>query len=341
MTTTFAVKSEWVADSAGNLPSGSDPLIHSYRQMLLIRRFEERAGQLYGMGLIAGFCHLYIGQEAIAVGMRSIWRPGDQIITSYRDHGHILAAGASPGTIMAELMGKSTGSSQGKGGSMHIFDLERGFYGGHGIVGAQVSLGTGLAFANRYRSNDSVCFTYMGDGAVNQGQVAESLNIAAIHKLPVVYVIENNNYAMGTSVERSTSTVDLCKRGMPFNIPGEKIDGMDLFAVEEAGARARQRAAAGDGPTIIEMETYRFRGHSMSDPAQYRSQAEVDNVKATRDPIELVRRRIRSLGLASDADLKAIDFGVKKLVTEAAEFARTSPDPGADELAADVYLVEA
>jgi len=269
--------------------NGRDELLGYYRSMLLIRRFEERSAQFYGTGLIAGFCHLYIGQEAIAVGMRAIWSRGDQVITSYRDHGHMIAAGMDPKAVMAELAGRAAGTSRGKGGSMHMFDISRGFFGGHGIVGAQVSLRTGLAFANRYRENANVCFTYMGDGAVNQGQVSESFNMASMHKLPVVYVIENNQYAMGTSVERSTSDVELYKRGLPFNIPGERIDGMDLVAIREAGARARARAAAaGDGPTIREMETCRYRGHSMSDPAKYRSREEVDDVRTSRDSIGLL-----------------------------------------------------
>jgi pyruvate dehydrogenase E1 component alpha subunit len=305
--------------------------------MLLIRRFEERAGQLYGMGLIAGFCHLYIGQEAIAVGMRSIFKEGDQIITSYRDHGHMLAAGMDPNAVMAELTGRAAGTSSGKGGSMHMFDVAKGFFGGHGIVGAQISLGTGLAFANKYRGNANVCFAYMGDGAINQGQVAESFNMASIHALPVVYVIENNQYAMGTSVGRSTSQVELHKRGVAFNIPGEKVDGMDIFAVREAGARARARASAGEGPTIIEMETYRYRGHSMSDPAKYRTREEVDAVRTGRDPINFLLDHIEKTGLASEDDLKAFEAEIKKTVIAAAEFATTAPEPDPAELMTDIY----
>jgi pyruvate dehydrogenase E1 component alpha subunit len=318
--------------------AASETLLEYFRAMLLIRRFEERASQLYGMGLIAGFCHLYNGQEAIAVGMRSVWLQGDQIITSYRDHGHMLAAGMDPKEVMAELTGRASGSSRGKGGSMHMFEVEKGFYGGHGIVGAQVSIGTGLAFANHYRQNGSVCFTYMGDGAVNQGQVAESFNMAAMHDLPVVYIIENNNYAMGTSVKRSTADVELYKRGASFGIPGEKIDGMDLLTIREAGARARARAAAGEGPTILEMETYRYRGHSMSDPAKYRSREEVDSVKNTRDPIDLLRARILEGNLSDETQLKVIDSEIKKIVTQAAEFAREAPEPDAGELFTDVLL---
>jgi pyruvate dehydrogenase E1 component alpha subunit len=318
--------------------SNAGDLLEYYRIMLLIRRFEERAGQLYGMGLIGGFCHLYIGQEAIAVGMRAAWRQGDQVITSYRDHGHMLAAGMNPDFVMAELTGRATGTSRGKGGSMHMFDLDKGFYGGHGIVGAQVSIGTGLAFANRYRGNDNVCFAYMGDGAVNQGQVSESFNMAAMHRLPIVYVIENNHYAMGTSVERSTSEIGLYKRGMPYNIPGEKIDGMDVIAVREAGARARARAAAGEGPTILEMETYRYRGHSMSDPAKYRSREEVDSVKSSRDPIDILRHLIERSELCDEVELKAIDTDVKKRVSAAADFAKSAPEPDSSELMTDVYI---
>jgi pyruvate dehydrogenase E1 component alpha subunit len=309
-----------------------------YRSMLLIRRFEERAGQLYGMGLIAGFCHLYIGQEAIAVGMRANFRDGDQVITSYRDHGHMIAAGMDPNQVMAELTGRASGTSKGKGGSMHMFDVATGFFGGHGIVGAQVSLGTGLAFANRYRENNSVCFTYMGDGAVNQGQVSESFNMASLHRLPIIYIIENNGYAMGTSVERSSSEVQLHKRGAPFGIPGERVDGMDIYAVIEAGARARARAAAGQGPTILEMDTYRYRGHSMSDPAKYRTRAEVDNIKATRDPIDMLVSHITQTGLVGEGELKTIDDDIKRIVAEAAEFARNAPEPDPAELWTNVLI---
>ena len=322
----------------GKTAAGQDELLKYYRDMLLIRRFEERAGQLYGMGLIGGFCHLYIGQEAIAVGMQSISEKGDQVITGYRDHGHMIAAGMDPKEVMAELTGRSAGSSRGKGGSMHMFDVATGFYGGHGIVGAQVSLGTGLAFANTYRQNGNVSFTYFGDGAANQGQVYESFNMASLWKLPVVYVIENNQYAMGTSVARSSAEVELFKRGLSFEIPGEQVDGMDVSAVREAGARARARAAAGEGPTILEMKTYRYRGHSMSDPAKYRTREEVDEVRAKRDPIDHLKSRIQEAGLADEAKLKAIDSEVKKIVADAAEFARTAPEPDPSELLTDVYL---
>jgi pyruvate dehydrogenase E1 component alpha subunit len=306
--------------------------------MLLIRRFEERAGQLYGMGLIGGFCHLYIGQEAIAVGMQSIANKGDQVITGYRDHGHMLAVGMDPKEVMAELTGRAAGNARGKGGSMHMFSVAEGFFGGHGIVGAQVSLGTGLAFANRYRGDGKVSFTYFGDGAANQGQVYESFNMAELWKLPVVYVIENNQYAMGTSVERSSAEVELYKRGVSFNIPGEQVDGMDVQAVREAGARAAEHARSGKGPYILEMKTYRYRGHSMSDPAKYRTREEVDEVRKTRDPIDHFRERLEREGVADEATLKAIDNEVKKIVAEAAEFARTTPEPDPSELLTDVYL---
>ncbi len=323
--------------SQPNLTNTSQ-MLDWYRSMLLIRRFEERAGQLYGMGLIGGFCHLYIGQEAIAVGMQSVKQSGDQIITGYRDHGHMLAAGMDPKSVMAELTGRAAGVARGKGGSMHMFDVEAGFFGGHGIVGAQVSLGTGLAFANRYKENGGVSFTYFGDGAANQGQVYECFNMAELWRLPVVYVIENNQYAMGTSVERASSEVQLFKRGLSFNIPGEQVDGMDVEAVRAAGERAATHARSGEGPYILEMKTYRYRGHSMSDPAKYRSRDEVDEVKKTRDPIDHLRERMAALGMADEAALKAIDAEVKKVVADAAEFARTAPEPDPSELYTDVYL---
>jgi pyruvate dehydrogenase E1 component alpha subunit len=320
------------------MTSGKDELVKFYRDMLLVRRFEERAGQLYGMGLIGGFCHLYIGQEAIAVGMQSIQVLGDQIITGYRDHGHMLAAGMDPRAVMAELTGRSGGSSRGKGGSMHMFSTEAGFFGGHGIVGAQVSLGTGLALANQYKGNGKVAFVYFGDGAANQGQVYESFNMASLWKLPVVYVVENNQYAMGTSIERSSSETHLHRRGVSFNIPGEEVDGMDVEAVREAGARAAAFARDGNGPYILEMKTYRYRGHSMSDPAKYRTKEEVDTVKKTRDPIDHLREVLKAKGWADEAALKGLDAEVKAIVADAAEFARTSPEPDPAELYSDVYL---
>jgi len=304
--------------------------------MLLIRRFEERAGQLYGMGLIGGFCHLYIGQEAIAVGVQAVKQDGDQIITGYRDHGHMLAAGMDPREVMAELTGRSGGSSKGKGGSMHMFSTEAGFYGGHGIVGAQVSLGTGLALANRNRKNGAVAFTYFGDGAANQGQVYESFNMAELWSLPVVYLIENNQYAMGTSIERSSAETHLYKRGASFRIPGEEVDGMDVEAVNAAAAKAAAHARDGKGPYILELKTYRYRGHSMSDPAKYRTREEVDEVRKTRDPIEHLAERLAKEGVGEE-ELKAIDAEVKAIVADAAEFARTSPEPEAGELYTDVF----
>ena len=324
--------------SPGPMTSGKDELLKFYRDMLLVRRFEERAGQLYGMGLIGGFCHLYIGQEAIAVGMQSIQVKGDQIITGYRDHGHMLAAGMDPREVMAELTGRAGGSSRGKGGSMHMFSTEAGFFGGHGIVGAQVSLGTGLALANQYKANGKVAFVYFGDGAANQGQVYESFNMASLWKLPVVYVIENNQYAMGTSIERASAETHLYKRGVSFNIPGEEVDGMDVEAVREAGARAAAFARDGNGPYILEMKTYRYRGHSMSDPAKYRTKEEVDAVKKTRDPIDHLREALEAKGWADEVAVKAIDGEVKAIVADAAEFARTSPEPDPAELYTDVYL---
>ena len=317
--------------------AAKDELLKSYRDMLLIRRFEERAGQLYGMGLIGGFCHLYIGQEAIAVGVQAVKQPGDQIITGYRDHGHMLAAGMDPKEVMAELTGRAGGSSKGKGGSMHMFSTESDFYGGHGIVGAQVSLGTGLALADKYRNNGKVSFTYFGDGAANQGQVYESFNMAEIWSLPVVYIIENNQYAMGTSIERSSSETHLYKRGASFRIPGEEVDGMDVTAVKEAAGKAAEHARSGKGPFILEMKTYRYRGHSMSDPAKYRTREEVDAVRKTRDPIDHVEELLEKQGWADEASLKAIDAEVKRIVAEAAEFARTSPEPDPSELYTDVY----
>jgi pyruvate dehydrogenase E1 component alpha subunit len=315
-----------------------EQMLEFYRQMLMIRRFEERAGQLYGMGLIGGFCHLYIGQEAVAVGVQSIKEKGDQVITAYRDHGHMLACGMDPKEVMAELTGRATGASRGKGGSMHMFSVEKDFFGGHGIVGAQVSLGTGLALANKYEANGKVSFTYFGDGAANQGQVYESFNMAELWKLPVVYLIENNQYAMGTSIERSSSEVRLNKRGASFNIPGEEVDGMDVLAVRDAAEKAADFARSGKGPYILEMKTYRYRGHSMSDPAKYRTREEVDEVRKQRDPIDHVAQRLIAERWADENALKAIDNDVKRIVAEAAEFARSSPEPDPRELMTDVYL---
>ncbi|MFL6799768.1 MAG: pyruvate dehydrogenase (acetyl-transferring) E1 component subunit alpha [Xanthobacteraceae bacterium] len=309
----------------------------AYRQMLLIRRFEEKAGQLYGMGLIGGFCHLYIGQEAVVVGMQLAMKPGDEVITGYRDHGHMLACGMDPKGVMAELTGRRGGYSKGKGGSMHMFSVEKGFYGGHGIVGAQVPLGTGLAFANRYRGNDNVSVTYFGDGAANQGQVYESFNMAKLWKLPVIYVIENNQYGMGTSVARASANTDLHSRGASFEIPGEKVDGMDVRAVKAAGEHAMSWCRAGNGPMILEMLTYRYRGHSMSDPAKYRSKEEVDKMRTEHDPIEQVRSRVLKRGFATEDALKKMDAEVRAVVNEASEFAINDAEPDPAELWTDVY----
>jgi pyruvate dehydrogenase E1 component alpha subunit len=314
-----------------------DQLVSFYRMMLLIRRFEERAGQLYGMGLIGGFCHLYIGQEAVAVGVQSVKQPGDQIITGYREHGHILAAGVDPKAVMAELTGRAAGASKGKGGSMHMFSLAKHFYGGHGIVGAPASLGTGLALANRYRGDGAVAFIYFGDGAANQGQVYEAFNMAELWRLPAVYVIENNQYAMGTSIERSSSETHLYRRGASFNIPGKEVDGMDVLAVREAAGAAAEHARSGKGPFILEMKTYRYRGHSMSDPGKYRTREEIDEVRKHRDPIDHVQELLVSGKIADEAALKAIDAEVKKVVADAAEYARTAPEPEPSELYTDVY----
>jgi len=307
------------------------------REMLLIRRFEEKAGQLYGMGAIGGFCHLYIGQEAVVVGMQLALKEGDEVITGYRDHGHMLATGMDPKGVMAELTGRRGGYSKGKGGSMHMFSKEKHFYGGHGIVGAQVPLGTGLAFANRYRGNDNVAVAYFGDGAANQGQVYESFNMAELWKLPVVYVIENNRYAMGTAVNRASAQQDFSKRGASFNIPGEQVDGMDVRAVKAAGDKAAKWCREGNGPYILEMQTYRYRGHSMSDPAKYRSREEVEKVRHDHDPIEQVRNRLLAMKV-SEQELKAIDAEVREIVNAAADFAQHDPEPDPSELYTDVYL---
>ena len=323
--------------SAGNIPALSkEQELTAYKQMLLIRRFEEKAGQIYGMGLIGGFCHLYIGQEAVVVGMQMALEDGDQVITGYRDHGHMIACDMDPKGVMAELTGRRGGYSKGKGGSMHMFSVEKGFYGGHGIVGAQVSLGTGLALANRYRGNDRVSLAYFGDGASNQGQVYESFNMAELWKLPVIYIIENNRYAMGTSVTRSSAQTDFSKRGVSFNIPGEKVDGMDVRAVKDAGERAVAWCRAGKGPMILEMMTYRYRGHSMSDPAKYRTREEVEKVRGEQDPIEQVRLRLIATKRATEDDLKKIDAQVRATVNDAADFATNDPEPDPSELWTDV-----
>ena len=312
-------------------------LIKFYRDMLLIRRFEEKAGQLYGMGLIGGFCHLYIGQEAVVVGLEAAAKEGDKRITSYRDHGHMLACGMDPNGVMAELTGRSGGYSKGKGGSMHMFSKEKNFYGGHGIVGAQVPLGAGLAFADMYMENESVTFTYFGDGAANQGQVYETFNMAALWKLPVIFVIENNQYAMGTAQERSTSSPEIYTRGDSFGIKGEAVDGMDVIAVRDAGVKAAAHCRAGKGPYILEIKTYRYRGHSMSDPAKYRTREEVQKMRAQRDPIESIRSLLVSEKLSTDEEIKIIDKEIKEIVNSCAEYAKESPEVPAEELWTDIY----
>ncbi|HEY7809528.1 MAG TPA: pyruvate dehydrogenase (acetyl-transferring) E1 component subunit alpha [Allosphingosinicella sp.] len=315
-----------------------EELLEYYRQMLLIRRFEERAGQLYGLGLIGGFCHLYIGQEAVAVGLQSALEVGkDSVITGYRDHGHMLAYGIDPSVIMAELTGREAGISRGKGGSMHMFSVDHRFYGGHGIVGAQVSLGTGLAFKHKYAGDGGVCLAYFGDGAANQGQVYESFNMAELWKLPIIYVIENNQYAMGTSVNRASAEDQLYKRGESFRIPGIQVDGMDVLAVRGAATTALEWVRAGKGPILLELKTYRYRGHSMSDPAKYRSRDEVQAVRDKSDPIEAVKRELAAAGV-EEAELKKLDGEIKRIVAEAADFAEQSPEPNPAELYTDVLV---
>jgi len=314
----------------------AEDLKQYYRDMLLIRRFEEKAGQLYGMGLIGGFCHLYIGQEAVVVGLEAAAEEGDRRITTYRDHGHMLACGMDPKGVMAELTGRAGGYSRGKGGSMHMFSTQKRFYGGHGIVGANVPLGAGLAFADKYLGNDRVTFTYFGDGAANQGQVYETFNMAALWQLPVIFVIENNQYAMGTAQKRSTSSPDIYHRGEAFGIPGEMVDGMDVLAVKEAGDKAVAHCRAGKGPYILETKTYRYRGHSMSDPAKYRTREEVQKMRDEKDAIEHVRELLISGGHATEEDLKAIDKEIKDVVNASAEFAKESPEPAIAELWTDI-----
>lgn len=312
--------------------------IQAYREMLMIRRFEEKAGQMYGMGLIGGFCHLYIGQEAVVIGISMAIKEGDQYITSYRDHGHMLALGMDPKGVMAELTGKRGGYSKGKGGSMHMFSREKNFYGGHGIVAAQVPIGTGLAFSNKYQENGAVSVTFYGDGASNQGQIYESFNMAKLWDLPVLYVVENNQYAMGTSIARSSSNMDLSQRGASFGIPGEKVDGMDVVAVKEASEHALEYCRSGKGPFILEMMTYRYRGHSMSDPAKYRTKEEVQKMRAEHDPIEQVRARLLGAKTSSEADLKEIDKSIRAIVAEAAEFAQSDALPDPSELYTDILI---
>ena len=314
-----------------------EELLKYYKDMLLIRRFEEKAGQLYGMGLIGGFCHLYIGQEAVVVGLESVTVEGDKRITTYRDHGHMLACGMDANGVMAELTGRIGGYSKGKGGSMHMFSTEKHFYGGHGIVGANVPLGAGLAFSDKYKGNKNVTFTYFGDGAANQGQVYETYNMAELWDLPVIFVIENNQYAMGTSVKRATKSPSLWERGAAYGIPGEEVDGMDVLAVRDAGQRAAKHCRAGKGPYILEVMTYRYRGHSMSDPAKYRTRDEVQKMREERDAIEAVRKRLLDAGAAED-ELKAIDKEIKDVVNASADFAKESPEPDVSELWTDITV---
>ena len=330
------------ADAASLIQNKTDRdvLQTAWADMLRIRRFEEKAGQLYGMGLIGGFCHLYIGQEAVVVGVQLALSPGDQVITSYRDHGHMLATGMEPRGVMAELTGRATGYSRGKGGSMHMFSRAQNFFGGHGIVGAQVSIGTGLAFSNQYRGNRHVAIAYMGEGASNQGQVFESFNLAALMKLPCVYVIENNRYGMGTSVERASASRDLSQNGSPWGIPGVQVDGMDVLAVRDAAAIAVAHCREGNGPYLMEMKTYRYRGHSMSDPAKYRTREEVQEMREHHDPITSARAQLLAMGVA-EAELKAIEDQTKTLINEAAEFAQSSPEPDPSELWTDILLESA
>ena len=316
-----------------------EELLEYLKAMLLIRRFEEKAGQMYGMGLIGGFCHLYIGQEAVVVGMQAAITSADSVVTSYRDHGHMLTCGMEPRGVMAELTGRAGGYSKGKGGSMHMFSHDKKFYGGHGIVAAQVPVGTGIAFAHKYLEEEAVTLAYLGDGALNQGQVYESFNMSALWSLPVVYVIENNKYGMGTSIERSSAkSTELYHRGQAYGIPGMQVDGMDVLAVKEAGGKAAAHARSGKGPFILEMATYRYRGHSMSDPAKYRAKEEVQKMRQERDPIERLRHLLLDKKLADEATLKELDRGVKAVVSEAAEFAQTSPEPDPSELYTEIYV---
>jgi len=327
------------ASAKSNSTFSKDEDLKAYEDMLLIRRFEEKAGQLYGMGHIGGFCHLYIGQEAVVVGMDMAMVDGDQMITSYRDHGHMLACGMDPKGVMAELTGRQGGYSRGKGGSMHMFSREKEFYGGHGIVGAQVPLGAGLAFANKYKQNGRVSVAYFGEGAANQGQVYETFNMASLWKLPIIFVIENNGYAMGTAVKRSAALAEqLFNRGSVYGIPGEQVDGMDVRMVKEAADKATDYCRSGKGPYILEMKTYRYRGHSMSDPAKYRSRDEVQKMREEHDPIEQVKRRLSGDHGMDDDDLKSIDARIRKIVTEAADFAQADALPDPEELWTDIYV---
>jgi pyruvate dehydrogenase E1 component alpha subunit len=315
-----------------------ETLLAAYEKMLLIRRFEEKSGQLYGMGLIGGFCHLYIGQEAVVVGLQSALQPQDTVVTSYRDHGHMLACDMEPRGVLAELTGRSGGYSRGKGGSMHMFSREKNFFGGHGIVGAQVPIGTGMAFAHRYKKDKGVCLSYFGDGAANQGQVYESFNMASLWKLPIIYIIEDNQYGMGTSSIRASANADFHRRGEPFHIPGRIVDGMNLFEVREAAEWAVTHARSGKGPVLLHMKTYRYRGHSMSDPGKYRSKEEVEKMRQENDPIENIRNYLLDQKLANEAQMKDIDKSIKDILIDAVEFAQSSPEPDPVELYTDVLI---
>ena len=333
-----APKAEAAPGKGDNRKPTAEQLITLYKEMLLIRRFEERAGQLYGMGLIGGFCHLYIGQEAVVVGLQSCSKPGDTLVTSYRDHGHMLACGMDPKGVMAELTGRAGGYSRGKGGSMHMFSREKGFFGGHGIVGAQVPIGTGLAFAHKYKNDGGLSMAYMGDGAFNQGQVYESLNMASLWHLPVLYVVENNKYGMGTSVERSSASTDLASRGTAHNVKTMSVDGMDVIAVREAGMEAVEYIRAGNGPVLMECKTYRYRGHSMSDPAKYRTKEELNKMRAEHDAIDHLRQTILGMKGLDEEGFKTIDKDIKDVVMAAAEFAQQSPEPDPSELWTDILV---
>jgi pyruvate dehydrogenase E1 component alpha subunit len=336
---TFALRSlQDALEAERRFPADDAQLLAFYEQMVLIRRFEERAGQLYGLGLIGGFCHLYIGQEAVAVGLQSaLDGDKDSVITGYRDHGHMLAYGIDPNVIMAELTGRGAGISRGKGGSMHMFSVEHKFYGGHGIVGAQVALGTGLAFAHKYREDGGVCLAYFGDGAANQGQVYESFNMAALWKLPIVFVIENNGYAMGTAVKRSSAETEFYRRGTAFRIPGMKVNGMDVLEVRKAAEVALAYVRGGNGPVLMELNTYRYRGHSMSDPAKYRSREEVQDMRDHHDPIEAAKAELIKRGVSEDK-IKDIDKQIRSRVSQSADFAENSPEPDLAELYTDVLV---
>ena len=325
-------------ESAGESALSKEELFKFYRDMLLIRRFEEKAGQLYGMGLIGGFCHLYIGQEAVVVGLQSVAKQGDSVITTYRDHGHMLATGMDAKGVMAELTGRIGGYSKGKGGSMHMFSREKGFYGGHGIVGASVPLGTGLAFAHKYREDGCINYCYFGDGAVNQGQVYESFNMASLWKLPIIYIVENNKYGMGTSVERASATTELYRRGEGFGIPGVHVNGMNVLDVRAAAEKVVEHVRGGNGPYVMELKTYRYRGHSMSDPAKYRTKDEVSKMRKESDPIDALRSYLIENKLADEAQLKEVDREIKAIVAEAADFSQQSPEPDPAELYTDVLV---